>query len=169
MFDDDPYPRKATTQTPKKTAMPGTGSSPSSPESQIWEGRSSQWVNIVPFLLCVLIIPIPWALYRWLKIRCTKFVLTTQRLRIETGILNRHYDDTELYRVKDITLRQPFVQRLVGLGTVHLVTSDVTHPVLDLQAIKDPLIVRDIFRQQVETMRRERGVREMDIGEGSLR
>jgi uncharacterized membrane protein YdbT with pleckstrin-like domain len=140
----------------------GTGSA-TSPEAHVWQGTPSQWTNFVPFLLCVLIIPIPWAFYRWLKVRCTKFTLSTQRLRIETGILSKQFDDLEIYRVKDITLTQPFIQRIVGLGTVQLTTSDVSHPQITLAAIPDPQEVRDLIRDTVEKMRRERGVRELDI------
>lgn len=143
-------------------------SSPTSPvstEAHIWQGSPSQWTNFVPFLLCVLIIPIPWAIYRWLKVKCTNFRLSTQRLRIETGILSRDYDDLEIYRVKDITLTQPFIQRIVGLGTIRLITSDVSHPTVDLAAIADPQVVRDLIRDTVEKMRRERGVRELDIAD----
>ncbi|HBS28070.1 MAG TPA: hypothetical protein DEB06_01155 [Phycisphaerales bacterium] len=138
------------------------------PEAPIWQGRSSQWTNFIPFALCVLILPIPWAAYRWLATRCTKFVLTSQRLRLEDGILSRRFDDIELYRVKDITLDQPFIQRLVGLGTIRLLTSDASHPTLTLPAIASPMEVRDTIRQQVELMRRERGVRELDVSDNDL-
>lgn len=143
---------------------PGTGSA-MTPETHVWQGTPSQWTNFVPFLLCILIIPIPWAVYRWLKVRCTKFALSTQRLRIETGILSKVYDDLEIYRVKDITLLQPFVQRIVGLGTIRLVTSDASHPIVMLAAIPDGQEVRDLIRETVEKMRRERGVRELDIAD----
>lgn len=133
------------------------------PEEQIWVGRPSQWVNIVPFLLCVLIIPIPYAIWRWLEIRCTRYTLTTQRFRYTHGVLNRRHDDLELYRVKDVTVKEPLIQRVVGLGTVRLVTSDATTPEMRIPAIKEPLVVLEAIREQVETLRRARGVREFDV------
>ena len=136
---------------------------PPSLEPTIWQGRPSQWTNVVPFALCLLVFPIPYAIYRWLAIRCTSFTLTSQRLRLESGILSRHFDDLELYRVKDITMSQPFIQRLVGLGTVTLMTSDASTPVLNLAAITDPRRVQDLLRHEVERTRRERGVRELDV------
>jgi len=139
-----------------------------SEEEPIWEGRSSQWVNVIPFALCLLVIPIPYGIYRWLSVRCTTMEITTQRVRLARGILTKVYDDLEIYRVKDITLTQPLLQRLVGLGTVTLLTSDSTHPELDLRAIHDPLAVRDVLREQVEIMRRERGVRELDVADHGL-
>ena len=150
------------------TDEPGRMTTRMSEEETIWEGRSSQWVNVIPFVLCILVIPIPWGIYRWLSVRCTSITITTQRLRLSRGILTRMYDDLEFYRVKDLTLTQPLLQRLVGLGRVTLLTSDSTHPTLELRAIRDPLAVRDILREQVEIMRRERGVRELDVAEHGL-
>ncbi|MDX2114326.1 MAG: PH domain-containing protein [Planctomycetota bacterium] len=133
------------------------------PETNVWQGTPSQWTNIIPFVLCVLIIPIPYAIYRWLAVKLTRFTLTNQRFRTESGILNKHFDDLELYRVKDITLSQPLIQRLVGLGTITMITSDATSPRVVLPAIADSMRVMDLIRAQVERARRERGVRELDV------
>jgi membrane protein YdbS with pleckstrin-like domain len=132
-------------------------------ETRVWEGRPSQWTNMVPFLLCLLVVPIPYAIYRWLAVKCTTYTLSTQRLRIAHGILSRHFDNLELYRVRDLTVAQPFLLRMAGLGNIALVTSDSTTPVVVLPAIASPLEVHDIIRDEVQRMRRERGVRELDV------
>jgi len=132
-------------------------------EATIWQGRPSQWVNVLWFAACILILPIPFAIYRWLTVRCTTYSLTSQRFRVESGILSRHFDDLELYRVKDITMTQPLIQRLVGLGTITMMTSDRTTPTLLLPAISGPRETMDTIRHQVERVRRERGVRELDV------
>lgn len=144
-------------------ARAARGSAAPASEANLWEGTPSQWTNIVPFVLCVLIIPIPYAIYRWLAVKCTRYTLTSERLRKSTGILSKHFDDVELYRVKDMTISQPFIQRLVGLGTLALVTSDATTPTVVLPAIADPHRVHDLLRAEVERRRRERGVRELDV------
>ncbi len=141
--------------------MPGPATV--APESNLWQGTPSQWTNVLWFLACILILPIPFALYRWLAVKCTRFTLTTQRFRIERGILNKHLDDLELYRVKDITLSQPLIQRIVGLGTLTMVTSDATTPTVILPAIPDALPIMDRIRNEVDRVRRERGVRELDV------
>lgn len=132
-------------------------------EQSVWEGRPSQWTNFWWFVACVLVLPIPLAIWRWLVVRCTTYSLTTQRFRISTGVLNKSFDDLELYRVKDITVTQPLVQRVLGLGTIRLVTSDATTPEVTLSAIPSALEVHEAFRVEVERCRRERGVRELDV------
>jgi uncharacterized membrane protein YdbT with pleckstrin-like domain len=138
------------------------------PETTIWEGRPSQWSNFGWFAACLLVLPIPYAIYRYLQVRMMRWTLTTHRLRMTEGILHRTLDDLELYRVKDQTLSEPLVQRLVGLGTIHLVTSDATTPTLSLSAIPDALAVMDLIRDQVDRVRRERGVRELDVHDGDF-
>lgn len=143
--------------------MSQTPSTASRSEEQLWEGRPSQWTNFVPFLLCLLVIPIPYAIYRWLAIKCTTYSLTSQRLRVSSGILTKNFDDLELYRVKDLTVTQPLPLRMVGLGNITLVTSDATTPTLVLPAIKSSLEVHDLIRDEVQRLRRERGGRELDV------
>jgi membrane protein YdbS with pleckstrin-like domain len=134
-------------------------------DTVIWQGRPSQWTNVLWFIACILVIPIPIAIYQWLRVKCMRFTMTEQRLRIESGILNKKYDDMELYRVKDTSVARPFLLRMVGLGTISLITSDASDPNLELMAISDPMNVHDIIRNQVEKMRRERGVRELDVAD----
>lgn len=137
---------------------------PEIPEEQVlWSGGPSQWVNFPWFLACLLVLPIPFAIYRYLKIATTRYTLTTQRLRWQWGILSRQTEEVELYRVRDTGLIQPFIQRLVGLGTIEVTSTDERTPVITLAAIKDAEGVREHFRNATETMRRARGVRDIDV------
>jgi hypothetical protein len=60
------------------------------------------------------------------------------------------------------------LQRLVGLGTVVMVTSDASTPTLVLPGIPDSLAVMDKIRHEVDRVRRERGVRELDLHDGDF-
>jgi uncharacterized membrane protein YdbT with pleckstrin-like domain len=140
----------------------------SNPEQVLWEGRPSQWTNFPWFLACLLVVPIPLAIYQYLRVQTTRWTLTNLRLRLSSGILNKTLDDLELYRVKDITLNQPLLQRLVGLGTVVMVTSDASTPTLVLPGIPDSQAVMDKIRHEVDRVRRERGVRELDLHDGDF-
>jgi uncharacterized membrane protein YdbT with pleckstrin-like domain len=78
------------------------------------------------------------------------------------GILSRNHEFVELYRVKDYSLNQPLVYRLFGLGNLTLFTSDRTHPVFTLWAIRDPEKKYQFLREQVERNRKEKHVFEVD-------
>lgn len=134
-------------------------------EEVVWEDSPSQWENAGWFALCLLVLPIPYAIYRAVATRSTRMTLTSQRLKLEWGVLSKSYDQVELYRVKDFILARSFWQRVAGLGTVTLVTSDHTMPEVRLKNIKDSERVRELLRAHVERTRRLRGVRELDVSD----
>lgn len=110
-----------------------------------------------------LVVPLVMIAWKWLVIANTQYELTTQRLRTRTGVLNKHFDELELYRVRDYKLEQPFLQRLFSLSTVVLTTSDKSNPLLVLKAIPRGDVLREQMRTHVEDARMRRGVREIDM------
>lgn len=136
------------------------------PEQTLWSGSSSQWKNLGPFLLCLLVIPIPWVIYRWLVVKTTTFTLTTERLLTKRGIFSVETDTLELYRVHDIAVSQPFFQRILGLKTVQLVTGDTTSPRVMIDYVPADLTLQDKIRHQVEDCRMRKRVRTVDVEDG---
>lgn len=132
-------------------------------ESRIWQGNPSQWLNFGAFLSCVLIVTIPWAFWRWLTLRCTRYEVTSERVFYSQGVLSRRTDCLELYRVRDIRIEEPFLLRILGLGNVVMDTSDRTTPVFVFRAIPAPAQLADVLRENVEVCRRTKGVREVDF------
>ena len=131
-------------------------------ETTLWTGRPSQVTNMGYFIACLLIIPIPFAFWKWLETRFQVYELTSERLRYSHGIFNRHTEELELYRVKDSTLVQPFFLRMFSLGNIVLDTSDRTTPQFTLHAVDDPQAVREQLRACVESQRTQKRVREID-------
>jgi uncharacterized membrane protein YdbT with pleckstrin-like domain len=136
-------------------------------EETLWSGTSSQLKNFWAYVLCILIIPIPWAIYRWLVVKTTTYRLTTERLLTERGILNKTTDTLELYRVRDMQTTAPFIQRLFGLQTIHLLTADTSTPSVVLDYIPASLGLPDKFRAQVEDSRQRKRVRTLDVDDGT--
>jgi uncharacterized membrane protein YdbT with pleckstrin-like domain len=137
------------------------------PEQTVWRGTSSQWKNFGVFLLaglfCWLIVPIFIALSRYLKTKNKVYELTTERLKISEGVFSKVTDTLELYRVKDLETRQPFLFRLVGIENIQVNTSDVSSPILLIDAIPSSVGLADQIRNQVEAIRGVKGVREIDV------
>ena len=136
-------------------------------EEIVWRGTSSQWKNFGAYVLCGLfcwlIVPIFFALVRYLQTRCKVFELTTQRLKITSGVFTKFTETLELYRVKDIETRQPFFSRMVGIENVQLTTSDVSSPLVLIEAVPSSVGFADKLRNQVEIIRQQKRVREIDI------
>ncbi|MGH8667764.1 MAG: PH domain-containing protein [Burkholderiales bacterium] len=138
-----------------------------SDEKALWSGTPSQLVNlpwyVLWLLLCWLVIPLLILLWQWLVIRNTVYELTSERLKLRSGVLNKELDEVELYRVRDYKLEQPFFLRLFGLGNITMQTSDRSHPVLTLRAVRSGERLYEQLRQAVEQSRAKKGVRELDV------
>jgi membrane protein YdbS with pleckstrin-like domain len=137
------------------------------PEETVWRGASSQWKNFGLYLLCGLfcwlIVPIFIALWRYLQTKNKIYELTTERLKITEGVFSKITNTLELYRVKDIETRQPFFYRTVHIENIALTTSDTSSPFILVEAIPSSVTFADKLRNQVEAVRIQKGVREIDI------
>ena len=83
----------------------------------------------------------------------TRYQLSEDRLFLSEGFLNIRDDDILLYRVRDIDTRRNLWQRLFGVGTITVLSSDKTMPTLVLKNVKNPLFVKELIHKQVEEMK----------------
>jgi len=97
--------------------------------------------------------------YFGLPLSFTRYCLSEDRLFVSEGFLNIKDDEILLYRVRDIDTRRSLWQRLFGVGTVIVVSSDKTMPNLVLKNIKDPVFVKELIHKQVEETKIKRRVR----------
>ncbi len=136
-------------------------------EEFVWEGGPSQVTNLGKYilctLLCVLIVPIFIGLWAYIVTLTTRYSITTQRLTYRRGVFSKETDVLELYRIKDMKVEEPFFLRLFGKGDVVMDTSDRSHPVFRLEAVPEPIQLRDLLRQHVEKRRDEKRVSEVDF------
>lgn len=120
-------------------------------------------IAFAPLVLLALVIPAVMALKPYLETRSRSYHLTTERIKTSRGIFSKVTDTLELYRVKDIETRQPFVYRMVGLENVQMNTSDASSPFVLIDAIPSKVALGDKIRNQVEIIRQQKRVRELDI------
>ncbi len=135
-------------------------------EAFIWKDSPSQLKDIGYFIVCgllsVLIIPFIFFVWRWLTNEKTIYSLTSQRLLVTQGLLNRTTEQVELYRVRDYELVQPFMLRIFGLSNIHVLTVDQGHSYIDIYAVRNGSAVVDHIRNAVERVRAEKSVRAID-------
>jgi len=119
--------------------------------------------NFAPYILVLLAVPIFIAGKRYLQTKCRVYELTNERLKMSQGVFSKVTDTLELYRVKDIETRQPLLYRLCGIENVQLNTSDTSSPFVPIEAIPHHVGLADKVRNQVEIIRQQKGVREIDV------
>ena len=136
-------------------------------EQDVWAGGPSQVINLGVYLVCGLVsltiigavVAVPYACWRYLVVRNTRYELTTQRLKVHTGVLSKQTEELELYRVKDTRFEQSLLQRLFGVGNVVIISTDASTPVAGMTAIAEARSIREKLRHLVETRREQKGVR----------
>lgn len=93
----------------------------------------------------------------------TRYRLSEDRLFCETGFLNVKSDEVLLYRVRDLRLTMSLGQRIFGVGTVCVVSSDKSIPHLDLKNVKDPRTVKELIHKNVEAAKDKRRMRATEL------
>jgi uncharacterized membrane protein YdbT with pleckstrin-like domain len=88
-----------------------------------------------------------------MPISFTTYVLTPTKLYTLTGLLNLKEEQTDLYRVVDLALELPLVQRIFGCGTINIHSKDQTKPQGKLLNIKG---ARGVLRKIEENVDNEK-------------
>jgi uncharacterized membrane protein YdbT with pleckstrin-like domain len=102
-----------------------------------------------------------------MPITFTRYRLSTDRLFCEKGFLNLRQEEVLLYRVRDLELKMTLGQRLFGVGTVCVHSSDKTTEHLDLINVKHPREVKELIHESVEAAKDQRRMRTMEVmGQG---
>ena len=98
-----------------------------------------------------------------MPITFTRYRLSEDRLFCEKGFLNIKQDEVLLYRVRDLQLNMSLGQRIFGVGSICVVSSDKSVPHLDLVSVKNPREVKEMIHQSVEAAKDKRRMRTMEI------
>lgn len=94
-------------------------------------------------------------LYQRLSVR---YRVTTYRLFHERGILSRVTDRMEMIDIDDVTVKQGLIERMFGVGTLMIASSDRTHPRLYLPGIDDVKRIADLIDDARRAERQRRGL-----------
>lgn len=89
----------------------------------------------------------------------TRYAISEDRLFLSVGFLNVKDEEVLLYRIRDINTSRTLWQRLFGVGTITVVSSDKSMPSAILKNIKRPMEVKELLHRQVEDMKIRRRVR----------
>jgi len=121
----------------------------------IWLWRSWVTWTVLAVMVLLWLYQLCMMKYRQWNVR---YRLTSQRLIHETGILRRVTDRIEVIDIDDVTFEQRLLERLVGVGTIRISSSDKTHPELSLPGIENAKEVAEQIDYIRRGERRRRGL-----------
>ena len=87
-----------------------------------------------------------------------EYKLTSQRFIHASGILRRVTDRIEVIDIDDVQVSQGFIERFLGVGTIRLLSSDVTSPLTTLSGINEVTRIATLIDDTRRTERRKRSV-----------
>ena len=97
----------------------------------------------------------------------TTYTVTDEFISIDSGLLNKVENDCYMYKVIDLRLETTLMERILGIGTIHCFTGDVTDPDLKLQHIKNAKEIKDFILKQSEQERLKRKTLNMQHLDGN--
>jgi hypothetical protein len=127
-------------------------------EKTLFAGHPAALYSIGRWALSILTLGIG-ALCYWIGSRATHFELTTQRVRIERGVLSKTRQDTELFRIDDIALEEPLGMRMVGHAILYLRSTDRTTPEIRIYGVPGIAAMAEQLRTAAMRERERRGVK----------
>ncbi|OWA36656.1 hypothetical protein B9G55_00815 [Saccharibacillus sp. O16] len=87
------------------------------------------------------------------------YKITSQRLIVTTGLVGKKSDEVELVRVKDVALEKTAMDRMMGVGTITIYSTDPTTPEIRLEDVPDAEKVKDLLRGAVRAEKEHYGTR----------
>ncbi len=93
-----------------------------------------------------------------LKVSSMRYCITTALIERQTGVFQSQTDSLDLARVKDVQLQQSFIDRNLGLGTIVLLSSDATDPLLAMESMPQARTLYEAVRDAVIRIDRSRGI-----------
>lgn len=88
----------------------------------------------------------------------TVYGFSEDRLYVKTGVLNTREDEIRLYRITDIGLSRSLWQRIMGMGSIQIFSSDQSMGDFALVNIKNSEEVKEQLSQLIEKERESKRV-----------
>jgi uncharacterized membrane protein YdbT with pleckstrin-like domain len=87
--------------------------------------------------------------YTWLVRISTEHRVFQDSLEVESGIIARRIENIQLFRVRDIGLRQGILARILNFGDISIASTDQSNPHFTLRGIDNPRALYDMLRELV--------------------
>jgi len=127
-------------------------------EKSLFSGRPAALYSVGRWVLTILTLGIAGVCY-WIASLATRFEITTQRVRIERGVFSKSRQDTEIYRIDDISLEQPLGMRMLGHAILFLRSTDRSTPEIRLYGVPGLAALSEKLRECALRERERRGVK----------
>ncbi len=149
----------------------------------VFDVAVSQWDNFFRYLTCIVVLAISAGTYKipdlrayagiifavvltvdvfaafliYLNARNSRCLINADRVETHTGIFARQIDWVSISSILDIQLRQGFIQRLLGIGTIEIHSNDQVTALMEIHQIPHARKIFEYMQQQI-SRRHKQGV-----------
>ena len=115
-------------------------------EKPLFVGQPAIIYSLGQWFVVVITLGVAYLVY-WLKSASTRYEITTQRVRVERGLLSKTKDNVELFRIDHFDLHRPLGMRLLNEAVLHLRSSDPHFPTVMIKGVPDLEHLADTLRE----------------------
>jgi uncharacterized membrane protein YdbT with pleckstrin-like domain len=131
-----------------------------SQETTVFAGRPAVFYSITQCFWAAATLGIA-ALVYWVRAQSITYEVTTQRIKIEAGLLSKTKQNLELFRIDHVAVEKPIGMRLLGHGCVRLETTDHNERHIVLYGLPGFEALAEKIREFSLKERERRGIRAM--------
>lgn len=130
----------------------------------LWFGSTLNGLSgSIPSLILILIITLLNAGWKYLVLKNTSYVLTSQSLQTTSGVFKIKTNKLSLSSITDFHVSSGLFMRMFRLGNIVINTSDSSQPVVTIKAIRNAGHVHQKMRSLVQDLRDSKRFKESDF------
>jgi uncharacterized membrane protein YdbT with pleckstrin-like domain len=126
-------------------------------ERDLFVGHPAVIYSVGQWALVVVTLGIAWLVF-FFKSKGVSYQITSQRIRIERGLLNKLKENVELFQIDDFDVHKPLGMRLAGYCLLHLRSTDADQPTVIIYGIPHLEELADTLRECALRERKRRRI-----------
>jgi uncharacterized membrane protein YdbT with pleckstrin-like domain len=111
--------------------------------------RSAPLRFAIVIALCFVGVGIPILIVWWLRCKCTTLTVTESRVILRKGILSKSLNEVRHSHIRNVQLRQDFLQRILGVGWIGIASAGHAGVEIEVSGIPSPGKVKAIIDARV--------------------
>lgn len=97
-------------------------------------------------------------LFKLIRLRSISYKVTPDRIEWKRGLLATRVDNIDMFRIVDISMQRSFSDRLVGIGSVTIITTDKNQPKFKFEKVPGSTALYDMIKKSSLDAGPKRGV-----------
>lgn len=114
-----------------------------------WVARYEEGLRIAAIGFVVTVVGLRLVRLAWqiLVLKAHRYRITSHRIGVESGVFSKRIEEIDMRVVEDLEFRQSFLDRLLGIGQITILSGDRSTGRFMLVGVSHPRDVRELIRQ----------------------